>query len=78
MQQVEIRVCGQIDQDWSEWFEGFSIQPEPPNITLLRGEIVDQTVLYALLNRLSRLGVELVSVACREISCNAGLGKGNP
>ena len=67
MQQVEIRVRGQMDQDWAEWFEGFSIQQESSTVTVLLGEIIDQTVLYALLQRLSRLGIELISVSCRKI-----------
>jgi hypothetical protein len=65
MQQVEIHIRGQIDPEWSEWFEGFSIQEEGANLTVLRGEIIDQTALYALLNRLSRLGIELTSIDIR-------------
>ncbi len=67
MQRVEIHIRGQISADWSDWFDGFSIEPAGANTTVLRGDLADQTVLYAVLNRLNRLGIELISVACHEL-----------
>ena len=62
MQHIEIRVKGQIDQDWSDWFEGLTITHTDEDETLLSGTIVDQAALYGLLARLRDLGLPLLSV----------------
>ena len=59
---VEIRVKGRIDEDWTEWFEGFSIMYTEQDETLLSGEVVDQSELYGLLAKLRDLGLDLISV----------------
>jgi hypothetical protein len=62
MQQVEIRIKGQIDQDWSNWMSGLSITYTEQGETILTGSVRDQSVLYGLLERFSDLGIELGSV----------------
>ena len=62
MLQVEIRVKGHMDQDWSEWFEGLSVVHTPEGDSVLTGLVRDQAMLRALLNRLANLGLNLVSV----------------
>jgi hypothetical protein len=62
MLSVEIRVEGHIDEDWSEWFEGFVITHNEEHETILLGRISDQTALYGMLARLRDLGLSLVSV----------------
>ena len=62
MLQVEIRVKGHMDQDWSEWFEGLSVVHTPDGDSVLTGLVRDQAMLRALLNRLANLGLNLVSV----------------
>ncbi len=62
MLQVEICIQGQIDQGWSEWFEGMQISYLEDERTLLSGVLVDQTALYTLIARLYRLGIPLFSV----------------
>jgi hypothetical protein len=62
MLHVEIRVKGQIDTQWSEWFAGLDIVHAGPGETVLTGEVVDQAALYGLLTRLRDLGLPLVSV----------------
>jgi hypothetical protein len=59
---VEIRVKGHIDEDWSEWFEGFVITHTEDHETILTGSVVDQTELYGMLAKLRDLGLSLVSV----------------
>jgi hypothetical protein len=63
MQYVEIRINGQIDQDWSNWMSGLSITHTEQGETILTGSVRDQSVLYGLLERLNDLGIELSSVA---------------
>jgi hypothetical protein len=63
MQKVEITIKGRIDQDWSQWFDGFEIQGrETPAETVLTGYVPDQAALFGLLAKIRDLGLPLVSV----------------
>ena len=62
MQQVEIRVRGQINHDWSAWFGGLTITHTPQRESVLAGSIRDQAELRGMLSRLADLGLELISV----------------
>ena len=62
MQSVEIRVKGQIDEHWSDWFEGLTLAHTEQDETTLSGTVVDQAALYGLLTKLRNLGLSLVSV----------------
>jgi hypothetical protein len=62
MQSVEIRVKGQIDEHWSDWFEGLILAHTEQGDTILSGTVVDQAALYGLLTKLRNLGLSLVSV----------------
>jgi hypothetical protein len=62
MQQVEIRVKGRIDKQWSDWFSGLTISHTDGDETILAGSIADQAALYGLIARLRDLGLPLVSV----------------
>jgi hypothetical protein len=74
MQQVEIRVKGQIDLDWSDWLGGLKLSHYPDGSTILSGSVRDQAALYGLLSKLSDLGLQLVSVSS-SICENTGKGK---
>jgi hypothetical protein len=63
MQQIEIRVKGQIDQDWSDWCGGLTITHTGRGETVLAGSVRDQAALRGLLDRLADLGLQLISVA---------------
>ncbi len=60
--QFEIRLQGQLDDRWSEWFEPMSISPRADGTTVLTGPMVDQAALQGLLRRVADLGLALVSV----------------
>ena len=62
MQQVEIRVKGQIDERWSEWLEGLAITHTGEGDTVLSGSVMDQSALYVVIARLRDLGLPLLSV----------------
>jgi hypothetical protein len=62
MQRIEIMVKGLIDQNWSEWFDGFEITPTSAGETRLTGPVRDQAELRGILSRLADLGLELISV----------------
>jgi len=67
MQRVEIRVKGQIDEHWSDWFEGLEITHTDQDETILTGDVVDQSALYGLIAKLRDLGLPLISVNSTEI-----------
>ncbi len=75
MQQVKIRIRGQIDRDWEDWLGGLEIAHQLDGSTVLSGPIRDQAALYGLLSQLANLGLQLVSVSSANVD-NAGDNKG--
>ena len=55
----EIRIAGHLPPQWSAWFEGLTVTPEPDGTTLLSGPVVDQAALYGMLSRLREMGLTL-------------------
>jgi hypothetical protein len=68
MQQVEIRVKGQIDRHWSDWLGGLTITHTGQNETVLTGPIVDQAALHGLLAKLRDMALPIVSVNLSEVA----------
>ena len=58
----KIRIQGQLDEMWSEWFEGLTVSWDDEGNTLLTGPVVDQSALHGLLRRVRDLGIPLISV----------------
>ena len=58
----EIRVKGNLDLRWSDWFDGFSITPVGDGETLLTGSVADQPALHGVLHKIRDLGLPLLSV----------------
>ena len=58
----QVRIEGQLGQQWTEWFEGLSITQERDGTTLLTGPVVDQSALHGLLKKVRDLGIPLVSI----------------
>jgi hypothetical protein len=62
MEWIEIRVKGQLDRNWSDWFGGMAITHTIQGETVLAGPIRDQAELRGVLCRLSDIGLTLVSL----------------
>lgn len=62
MRYIEIQIKGEIDKQWSSWFEGLDITHTELNETMLTGSIRDQAELYGLFAKLRDLGLSLRSV----------------
>jgi hypothetical protein len=60
----EIRIKGHLGREWTDWFEGLTIQLQDNGETLLTGAVVDQSALYGLLKKVRDVGMPLVSVMC--------------
>jgi len=58
----QIRVKGQLDCSWADWFGGMTIAPQDNGETLLTGAVIDQAALFGLLKQVRDLGMSLVSV----------------
>jgi hypothetical protein len=61
MLSVEIRIKGQLDEQWSQWFEGFVLTRDQAGETIMTGRVLDQAALYGLVAKLRDLGIQLVS-----------------
>jgi hypothetical protein len=71
----QIRITGQLDARWADWFEGLAITLDGSD-TLITGPIVDQAALHGLLKRVRDLGMPLVSVSPVESGPSTTLGTG--
>jgi hypothetical protein len=67
MLRAEIRVKGQIDKHWSDWFEDLTVTHTDHDETVLTGLVVDQSAMYGLLAKLRDLGLPLLSVSTSEM-----------
>jgi hypothetical protein len=51
----KIRVEGQLDQRWLEWFDGLNLAYADNGETILTGAMPDQAALYGLLMKMRDL-----------------------
>ena len=58
----QIKVKGELDSIWMEWFEGLSLTHDCDGNTVLTGPIVDQTALHSILLKIRDLNLKLISV----------------
>lgn len=57
----EIRVEGRMAETWSNWFEGMKMTYRG-NVTILVGEVVDESAVRGILNKIWDLNLVLISV----------------
>ena len=58
----QIRIKGQLERRWIEWFGEVTITSEENGDTLLTCSVVDQAALHGLLKKVRDLGMPLISV----------------
>jgi hypothetical protein len=58
----QIRIKGQLDRKWIDWFGDVTITLEENSDTLLTCPVVDQAALHGLLKKVRDLGMPLLSV----------------
>ena len=63
-----IRIQGELDEDWSEYFGAQSMSVEVNEagfpVTTIISEPVDQAALIGIINRLNDIALPLVSIEC--------------
>jgi hypothetical protein len=64
-----IRVKGNLDEKWADWFEGFVMASRGNGETLLTGAVADQAALQGVLARIHSLGLPLLLVAQTGCPC---------
>ena len=58
----KIRIQGQLDIQWADWFDEMAITLEEDGNTLLTGLVIDQAALHGLLKKIRDLGLTLISI----------------
>jgi hypothetical protein len=66
-----IRVEGNLDGKWADWFDGFVMAPGGSGETLLTGVVADQSALQGVLSKIHSLGLPLLLVAQTGCPCPA-------
>lgn len=62
----EVKIQGQLDEVWSDWFEGIEIT-NGEKMTTLSGRITDQAALRGILSKIWDLNLIVISVDSFEI-----------
>ena len=57
----EIKIQGELDEAWADWFHGMTITNQG-NMTTLRGKIIDQAALRGILSKIWDLNLTLIAV----------------
>ena len=60
----QIKVKGQLDSSWANWFDGWTITTEEGGTTLLTRQDADQSALHGVLAKIRNLNLLLISVSC--------------
>jgi hypothetical protein len=58
----EIRIRGHLGSEWTDWFDGLTIQLGEEGQTVLTGPVADQAALHGLLKKVRDVGLPLISV----------------
>lgn len=66
--EYEIRIEGELGDEWADWFDGLAIVREGEGVSLLTCLVADQAALFGILKRVRDLGMPLISV--RRIETN--------
>ena len=71
------QICIQeyLDLAWSDWFDGWSIEHQENDSTVLTGMVPDQAALHSVLVRIRNLNLTLVSLKRGELPNHSIEGK---
>jgi hypothetical protein len=59
--QYIIHIKNNLDSRWEHWFDGMTITHTDDGVTILTGEVVDQSALYGLLEKIHSMNLSLIS-----------------
>lgn len=58
----EFRIRGRLGPEWSDWFEGLTVNEQSKGESVLTGPVPDQAALHGILIKIRDLGLPLLSV----------------
>ncbi|MGS0687780.1 hypothetical protein ACVBEQ_21920 [Nakamurella sp. GG22] len=58
----EIRLEGHLVSRWTTWFDGLTVTNDRDGITVISGDVADQSALHGLLQKVRDVGLPLISV----------------
>ena len=58
----EIRLTGHLASRWVTWFDGLTVTNDRNGITVISGNVADQSALHGLLQKVRDVGLPLLSV----------------
>lgn len=58
----EIRIEGELGDEWAGWFGDLALVREGEGVTLLSCSVADQAALFAVLRKVRDLGLPLLSL----------------
>lgn len=61
-EEYHIKVKGNLDLTWEDYFDGFIITQQMGDVTLFTGSVVDQAALFGILIKIRDLGLPLLFV----------------
>ena len=63
----EIHLKGHLHEEWADWFDGFTIICLENGEMLLRGQVIDQSALHGVLEKIRILNLTLLSLHVKTI-----------
>ncbi|MCE1252762.1 MAG: hypothetical protein LWX83_04335 [Anaerolineae bacterium] len=61
-----IRVKGHLGQQWSQWFDGLTINTLQDDETTISGTLPDQAAFFGVLAHIRDLGMRVVMLDCKQ------------
>lgn len=62
LMRYQVRIEGELGQEWADWFGDLAISREGDGVTLLTCTVADQAALHGILRKLRDLGLPLLSI----------------
>ncbi len=59
---IGIKIKGEIDTSWQDWFDGMAIVSTDDGNTILSSGNMDQAALHGVLKKIRDLGLPIISV----------------
>lgn len=57
---IRIKIKGQLDSSWRDWFDGLEISED--SHTILYGDAIDESFVHGVLAKIRDLNLKLISV----------------
>ena len=59
---TQIKVAGLLDSQWAHLFQGWTVEPQADNTTIISSVDADQSAIHGMLTKVRDLNLKLISV----------------